>query len=220
MGKRVVCTIRDHERPVVQPPSERWLSQTATESESRYAVRDVKRARDASELMRRAGYPSTSGMTRLVNHGGMINNPVTADEIRRGEEIWGPDPASLQGKITGHSSPQVQSINPAPIPAGQLIQELHCEIMFVDGVGLMVGIAKPMQLTIVVPVASKTGPCLKRAILQIIDALPGSAAPRRSQYHSRHRGSAGSGAKHPHGEKHDAQRCLRAPIRFAPETHH
>mmetsp|Transcript_21148 Transcript_21148/g.56456 ORF Transcript_21148/g.56456 Transcript_21148/m.56456 type:complete len:414 (-) Transcript_21148:43-1284(-) len=171
MGRRLVRASRNRERSLLQPPCQRWFSSTASEHESEFAVRDVKQARAARDLMRRAGYPSTAGMSRLLNHGGIINSPVTADDIRRAELIWGPDPASLQGKTTGHSSPIVPTIRPSPVPIGQQIQELHCDLMFVDGVGMLVGVAKPMQLTLVLPIANKTAPSLKRAMTQMVDIL-------------------------------------------------
>mmetsp|Transcript_19348 Transcript_19348/g.48398 ORF Transcript_19348/g.48398 Transcript_19348/m.48398 type:complete len:360 (+) Transcript_19348:578-1657(+) len=151
--------------------SYRSTAGTAAEREQHFAVRDVKQARAARELMRRAGYPSVSGMTRLINNGGLINSPATAEDLRRADQIWGPDPASIQGKTTGHTSPLVPAINVSGVPDGQITQELHCDLMFVDGVAMLVGVAKPLQMINVLPITNKSAASLKRSITQLIDVL-------------------------------------------------
>jgi hypothetical protein len=72
---------------------------TVQQNEANFTQREVQKAREAIDLMRGLGYVEPRQLIRYINHGGIIlNSPVTADDVRRAETIYGRHPALLKGK--------------------------------------------------------------------------------------------------------------------------
>ena len=74
------------------------LVMTVDDNKKRFQRREVAKAEEARELMRKLGYPSEKDMFQMVKSGALLNSPVTAQDIRNARAIFGADEASLKGK--------------------------------------------------------------------------------------------------------------------------
>jgi hypothetical protein len=104
---------------------------TVEERKKRYKKREIKAAEDAKELLRKMGLPSVASLVKLINSGSILNCPVTAHDVLRAQDIWGPDIGSLKGKTTTHRR-DVVKIEPLK-KIFQVEQSMHLDLMFIEG---------------------------------------------------------------------------------------
>ena len=139
-GRFYTCDVRR----LAQPPCQ-VLVQTVDENMGRFTKREVQQAKQAMELLARMGFPSVADAISMLGSG--TNFDVSARDFQIAESIWGMDRASLQGKTTKKASPVADvSIQ------GKVVQQqqiLSVDIMFVDKIPFLVGVATPLDLTIV-----------------------------------------------------------------------
>jgi hypothetical protein len=90
----------------------------------------------------------------------LINNcPVTADDAKRAIMIYGPDTATLQGKMTKHPGQHVPTFTPVQVP--QFVLEHHknvtlCQDFFyVQGLPFLHTISRKLQFRTVTPVPNR-----------------------------------------------------------------
>jgi hypothetical protein len=101
-------------------------------------------------MLSRMGYPSVQQAIAIVESG--VDFDITAHDFRVAEAIWGADIASLKGKTRKMgASPADMAI--API-IEQQDQVLSIDIMFIDGVATLVGLASPLGLTMAATLTS------------------------------------------------------------------
>lgn len=86
----------------------------------------VNKAREVSRMM---AYPSNANLMKL-SHGHMLNMPVTAHDIYRSHQVYGPEQAAVQGKnkLRTPKSVVVEHV-PRPIAIEQV---LHADLMFLS----------------------------------------------------------------------------------------
>ena len=90
---------------------------TVKDNELKYTPRDVEKARQAIDLMRTLGYVEPRELIRYLNHGGIIlNSPVTSDDVRRAESIYGRHPALIKGKAVRKQPKHVTRPTVVPVP--------------------------------------------------------------------------------------------------------
>ena len=136
-GKFYSCDWRDIEAGTV-------FVATVDENLKAFTKREIKRARKARELMARMGFPTVEQAMSIVNSGS--NFDVSARDFQIAEAIWGRDMASIKGKTTKRATtPADVSVKAKVIQKDQV---LAIDIMFIDKIAILIGVATPLGLTI------------------------------------------------------------------------
>lgn len=146
-------------------------SGTVEEREARYSKNEVADARAVRDLMRRMGYPSAADLAQLLSHGKVLNTRLTSHDLRRAQDIYGPDVASLKGKTTSSPSTVVK-VEYIPRPVEQVLT-LHADIMFVQGEPFLLVKAMPLGLALQKSLPSRTAPALFAAVASMCGELKG-----------------------------------------------
>lgn len=132
------------ERPTKYPDSaDHVMIETVQNNLLKYTKREIAGADKARLLLRKMGYPSVRNAMDIATKG--INFDVTARDFAIAEDIYGMDMASLKGKTKKTASTIADlTIGAATIQAEQI---LSVDIMFVEGVPSLIGLATPLDLT-------------------------------------------------------------------------
>ena len=80
-----------------QPPSDDALVETEQENILKYTKREVQGAHRARDMLAKMGFPPVNQAIDIVTRG--VNFTVTGTDFRIADDIWGPDIASMKGKI-------------------------------------------------------------------------------------------------------------------------
>ena len=108
-----------------------------------FTKREIDRARSARELMARMGFPSVVTAMSIVNSGS--NFDISARDFQVAESIWGRDVASLKGKTTKRATAAADmTINSKIVQKDQV---LSIDIMFIDKIAILIGVATPLGLS-------------------------------------------------------------------------
>ena len=113
------------------------LVTTVDDNMSKFSSYDVSRARLARTIQIRIGRPSTQDFIRYVRDNLIPNCPITVQDIKTAEFIWGPDLGSLKGKTVRNKSPTVR-VQTSSIPLG-IMQKyrdvtLSIDVMKINGI--------------------------------------------------------------------------------------
>jgi hypothetical protein len=118
---------------------------TVGEQEMLYKRDEIEKAKQAREVSRRLGFPSKGALVELMNHGGINESPVTAEDVRRADHIYGPDIPLLKGKtVKKPSLPYKQEPIPRLISS---IVSLSIDIMFVLSHAFLLSVGDPLAFT-------------------------------------------------------------------------
>jgi hypothetical protein len=120
---------------------------TVGDMEVKYNPVQVKRAREARDLMRKLSYPSVVTMCKLLRSGGIQNCDLTPEDVMRSVKIYGQDLASLKGKTVSHPPSKVP-----PIIIQNLAQQevtLYGDVMFIDRDPYFITVSRPLNLTLI-----------------------------------------------------------------------
>ena len=117
---------------------------TVTENLRAFTKREVEQARRAREMLARMGFPTVEQAMSIINSGS--NFEVSARDFQIAEAIWGKDIASLKGKTTKRAT-AVADIS-VSTKILQRDQVLSIDIMYLDKLAILVGVATPLGLTI------------------------------------------------------------------------
>jgi hypothetical protein len=93
-------------------------AQTVSAQKQRFTTRQVRAAELALDLYRKVNRPNDADFIHFLNHGHILNCPVTADDFRRARLIFGPDIPFLKGHTTNRASsaPHVPLSVPTSVP--------------------------------------------------------------------------------------------------------
>ena len=88
---------------------------TVEYNKNKYFTANYKNAQLAREIQIKLGRPSTSHMMHIIKNKQLTNCPVTVEDIKAAEDIFGPDVESLKGK-TVRRKPHRVGRRAEPIP--------------------------------------------------------------------------------------------------------
>ena len=136
-GRFYSCDWRevDHDRALVT---------TVTKNLKSFTKREVEQARRAREMLARMGFPTVEQAMSIINCGS--NFDVTARDFQIADAIWGKDIASLKGKTTKRATAIADIAISTKLV--QRDQVLSIDIMYLDKLAILIGVATPLGLTI------------------------------------------------------------------------
>eukprot|EP00804_Cyclotella_cryptica_P027563 CCRYP_007501-RA/>CCRYP_007501-RA protein AED:0.35 eAED:-0.96 QI:0/-1/0/1/-1/1/1/0/333 len=124
------------------------LINTVDENKSKLSTYDFSRAKLARTIQCRIGRPATRDFISYVENNLIPNCPITSQDIRNAEFIWGPDLESLKGK-TVHSMPEAVRTRSHPIPLQVMTQyknvTLSADVMKVNGIPFLMTISRHIK---------------------------------------------------------------------------
>jgi hypothetical protein len=138
-----------------------------------YTPRQIKRADEARTLYRMLGRPSERIFKHMLNHGLIHNTDITAEDVTRAHDIYGPEIGSLKGK-TVRSTPQPVRL-PVQVPLPDQIKMRHnrvticADICHVDGLRFLTTISRNLHFGTIEYVPSLEQSSIVRGIMQVIN---------------------------------------------------
>ena len=96
-SKNATSTVANHSNAPIIAYS---YLQTVADNKSKFTARQVAAADDARKLYRLLGRPGHTRFLTTLRENHILNCPITVDDARRAEQIYGQDIAFLKGKTT------------------------------------------------------------------------------------------------------------------------
>jgi hypothetical protein len=144
---------------------------TVEEKEHMYTRKEVKRAQQARDFIRNAGYPSRNEAIHLIRDGNINNVPVGVEDVNRYYDIYGPMVAAVRGKSTNKKVSFVGNEVDHGLKEQRKMQKLTSDVMFLKKLPFLVTIASPLELTISSALSSQTMSSLGQALQVQINLL-------------------------------------------------
>jgi hypothetical protein len=146
------------------------LVTTVEENKARYTNADYLRAVQARELQIKVGRPSPKQFIQIVAKNQLRNCPITRADIMAAEDIFGPDVGSLQGKTT-RKRPHIVRTVVMPLPPTIMSRyravTLCVDLMYVNGIPMLVSISRNIRFCTVEAVPNRSGDTLVKGIKNI-----------------------------------------------------
>ena len=130
------------------------LVMTVAEKMKKYTVREVRDAELAKDYQRRLGYASAAQTIKLLSQGQLTNSKVTARDVHRAIDIWGPDLGCLKGKTTSHQA-KIEEKLPITGREHEIEQIMYIDIMFVNQSPYLVVVVQPIEYLFVSKLANR-----------------------------------------------------------------
>jgi hypothetical protein len=123
------------------------LLSTVTAQKKLFSPREIGSADAARDLYRKLGRPSEAEFESILRRNLIRNCPITPDDAKRALLIYGPDIATIKGKLTrtaaaAHVPTFVSSPIPAPILEHHRNVTLCVDFFFVQGIGFFHSISR------------------------------------------------------------------------------
>ena len=147
--------------------SETVLVQTVQDNLKLFTKREIGQAHKAREMLARMGYPSVRDAIDMVSSG--ANFEVSGKDFQVADAIWGKDMASIKGKTTRRAT-NVANMEVKRFESQQQ-QILSVDIMFIDKLPFLVGVATPLDLTLVKSLKSTDMTKPSRAAVAVREGL-------------------------------------------------
>ena len=109
------------------------------------------------------GYPSKAAAVASVRDGNMTNTPVTAEEIRRAFDIYGPLCYAVKGKTTKQIMTRSEFDN--SLKGNTPKQKIYFDIMHVRRQAFLMSLVMPLGFATVTPVVNTKAPDLGGAVM-------------------------------------------------------
>jgi Reverse transcriptase (RNA-dependent DNA polymerase) len=130
------------------------LVTTVEDRLKQYSRREIKKAEIARELQRKFYFLADGSLEDLLRRGKIKNTEVTAMDVARARDIWGPSLGGLKGRSTAQKG--------KPISLGEKLrtkqhreQVLHADLMFVNGIPYLISVLDPLEYVQVTRLKSK-----------------------------------------------------------------
>ena len=136
-----------------------------------HTKRQLERAKLARKLYHIMGAPTVDAFKAMLR-GNMIKNcPVTSQDVKLAEEIYGPAISTLKGKST-RRTPKPVVVDEIEIPPELLSKhrqiELCMDTMFINSQPFLTAIDKTIRFRSLIPITSRKGPEYVRALRTLV----------------------------------------------------
>ena len=141
---------------------------TVAENLQQFTARQQKQMSLVPKLMEAAGFPSEASLIDLVSGGGLLNCPLTSQDVARARSVYGPSVPKLKGASTFKPSPVYRDekpLGPRTVPAEV---ELDVDIFFVNQLAYVLSLGSQVTLTMVNELGKSKG---ARSIASILTAI-------------------------------------------------
>ena len=135
---------------------------TVEKNKAPFTKREVLLADQALQLMERLGHPSIQSAAAIISNSTIMNIPVSATDLRRASEIYGPSVASLRGKTTSSKRAKIKA-EPTTMMSPTEVQ-LYIDIFFVDSEPYLLSLVMPSNTLMVNHLSNRSTPSVKKAI--------------------------------------------------------
>ena len=92
--------------------------------------------------------PVLEHLIMLIGQGKLVNSNITAQDIVRSLDIWGPDLRSLKGKTPSHQA-QAEEEHPLLVNIQERDQIMYIDIMLVNGSPFLIAVVKQLEYVMV-----------------------------------------------------------------------
>ena len=143
---------------------------TLEENKTFYTERQFQRAKRARDLFHALGTPSINDFKAIIRMNTINNNPVTTDDIKIAEKIFGPDIGTLKGKTTRRKPlPVVNDYIEIPKELIQAQREvtLCMDGMKVNGQSFLTTISRNIMYRTAQWVKNQTAEVYRDALIQV-----------------------------------------------------
>jgi hypothetical protein len=140
------------------------VSSSVNANEIAFTKVEVENAKLSRELSRKLGYPSPSALFEVITHGGIVNCPVTGQDIQRAMQIYGPEIAAIKGKTVENKSIPMRFEKVIDQKLIQKNQTLNVDIMFVNSRAFLISVTNPLGFTMVTDLGTNSGARSKSSI--------------------------------------------------------
>jgi len=144
---------------------------TLEENKTFYTPRQFERAKRARDLYHALGTPSIKDFKAMITINAVRNNPVTVDDIKIAEEIFGPDIGTLKGKTTRAKPAPVISDYieiPRELIDAQRDVTLCMDAMKVNGLWFLTTISRHIYYRTAQYTENQTVDCYRDALRSVI----------------------------------------------------
>ena len=84
----------------------------------------------------------------MIGQGQLTQSGITAQNVVRSIDIWGPDLGSLKGKTTSHKA-QLEEELPVLKTKQFESQTMYLDLMFVNGLPFLIAVVNPLEYVMV-----------------------------------------------------------------------
>ena len=137
-----------------------------------FTQRQIERANQALALYRIIGRPSERRYYTILAENHIMNCPITVEDARRAFHIYGPDVATLRGKMTRRTPQAIKDYVPFELPADLLKEfrriNLATDIFFVQGRTHQHTISRRIKFRTVERIKNQTKAELLRSLRKVI----------------------------------------------------
>ena len=128
------------------------LAETVADRAEGYTPRQIMEAKQARKMMSMMGSPSSATLQRMVRDNLVNNCPVSVTSIKIADDVFGPDVASLQGKMTRKRPTRVDTelveVPPEIFDRNRNVVVV-ADLMFVNGLAFLVSVSRGLTLVTV-----------------------------------------------------------------------
>lgn len=114
---------------------------TVEQNKKKFTNKEIVKADKAVEFNRVLGYPSTKDTVEMLKAGGILNPPISIQDVHRSLKIYGPPLATLKGKTTRRTPDEIllEKID-TEIPKDNIV--LAVDIFYIAGITFLLAISR------------------------------------------------------------------------------
>lgn len=136
---------------------------TVQETEALYSKAEIKRAKEAYDLLKNTGYPSVEELIHLIEDGNILELPhLSRADIKRAYDLYGMPVEYVRGKMTKKRAERIR-FEPA-LQDNEKDQVLWSDVMTIDQNKFLITVCDPLNLTLQTSVESESADVLGLAL--------------------------------------------------------